>query len=88
MHNQVEFPFEKARRITPEEAIAAETAIQEQFGIDASRVGRPPKSETEKYQPISIRLHPQVIAWAKGEAKKRGVGYQTIINEALLKVSG
>jgi len=39
-----------------------------------------PKSETEKYQPISIRLHPQVIAWAQAEAKKRGVGDRTIIN--------
>jgi predicted DNA binding CopG/RHH family protein len=25
------------------------------------------------------------LAWAKKEAKKRGVGYQTIINEILLK---
>ena len=29
MPNQVEFPFEKARRITQEEAIAAEKAIQD-----------------------------------------------------------
>ncbi len=88
MANPVEFPFAKARKITPEEVMAAEKAIKEQFGIDASRVGRPPKNETEKYQAISIRLHPQVIAWAKAEAKKQGVGYQTIINEALLKISG
>lgn len=88
MPKKVEFPFEKARRITPEEVMAAEKAIQEQFGIDASRAGRPPKNETEKYQAISIRLHPQVMAWAKAEAKKQGVGYQTIINQALLKLSG
>jgi uncharacterized protein (DUF4415 family) len=87
MPKKVEFPFEKARRISPEEVMAAETAIQEQFCINYSRVGRPNKSETEKYQPVSIRLHPQVIAWAKAEAKKRRVGYQTIINEALLKLS-
>ena len=87
MPKKVEFPFEKARRITPEEVMTAETAIQEQFGINCSRVGRPPKNEKEKYQAVSIRLHPQVIAWAKAEAEKRGVGYQTIINEALLKLS-
>jgi len=87
MPKKVEFPFEKARRITPEEAIAAETAIKEQFGINYSRRGKPPKSETEKYQVVSIRLHPQAIAWAKAEAKKQGVDYQTIINEALLKLS-
>jgi uncharacterized protein (DUF4415 family) len=87
MPKKVEFPFEKARRITPEEVMAAETAIKEQFGISYSRREEPPKNETEKYQVVSIRLHPQVIAWAKAEAKKQGVGYQIIINEALLKLS-
>jgi uncharacterized protein (DUF4415 family) len=29
-----------------------------------------------------------VIAMDEIEAKKQGVGYQTIINEALLKISG
>jgi uncharacterized protein (DUF4415 family) len=76
----------EARRITPSEVIAAEQAIQEQFGINYTRRGRPVKSETEKYQSVSIRLHPQVITWAKSEAEKQGVGYQTIINEALLKL--
>jgi hypothetical protein len=28
-----------------------------------------------------------VIAWAKKEGKRRGVGYQTVINEFLLKAS-
>ena len=88
MKKNHEFPFTKARRITPSEVIAAEQAIEEQFGINYTRRGRPTKSETEKYQPVSIRLHPQVIAWAKSEAEKQGVGYQTIINEALLKISG
>jgi hypothetical protein len=37
MANPVEFPFAKARKITPEEVMAAEKAIKEQFGIDASR---------------------------------------------------
>jgi uncharacterized protein (DUF4415 family) len=86
MKKNAEFPFAHARRISPSEVIAAEQAIQEQFGINYTRRGRPAKSETEKYQSVSIRLHPQVIAWAKSEAEKQGVGYQTIINEALLKL--
>jgi uncharacterized protein (DUF4415 family) len=86
MKKNDEFPFAHARRITPSEVIAAEQAIQEQFGINYTRRGRPVKSETEKYQSVSIRLHPQVITWAKSEAEKQGVGYQTIINEALLKL--
>ncbi len=50
------------------------------------RRGRPPKG-TAKYQPVSIRLSPKVLIWAKQEAKRRGVGYQTVINETLLKAS-
>lgn len=36
---------------------------------------------------VSIRLHPKVIHWAKDQAKRRHVGYQTMINEVLLKVA-
>lgn len=43
------------------------------------------KDPSEKYKPISIRLHPKVMEWAKAEAEKRGVGYQSIINETLLQ---
>jgi uncharacterized protein (DUF4415 family) len=85
MLNEPEFPFVNARRISELEVIAAEQAIQEQFEISYTQRGRPVKSE--KYQPVSIRLHPQVMAWAKSEAEKQGVGYQTIINEALLKLA-
>nr|WP_253715866.1 BrnA antitoxin family protein [Bdellovibrio bacteriovorus] len=60
-------------------------AIEERTGKKRPHRGRPAKSENEKFVPISIKLHPQVLAWAKREAKKRGVGYQTIINETLLK---
>lgn len=49
--------------------------------------GRPAKSQDAKYIPISIRLHPKIIKWAKGQAKKQDVGYQTVINEALLSRS-
>ena len=41
----------------------------------------------EKYRPVSIRLHPSVLTWAKREAKRRGLGYQTVINEVLLKAT-
>jgi hypothetical protein len=29
-------------------------------------------------------LNPKVVAWAKKEAQRRGIGYQTVINEILL----
>lgn len=87
MPKKVEFPFANARRISHQEVVLAENAVQEQFGIKCTRLGRPTKSEAEKYQSVSIRLHPKIIAWAKSEALKQGVGYQTIINDALLNLS-
>jgi len=80
------FPFEKARRVTARETEAARTAIEKKLGTRRPRRGRPPKG-TAKYQPVSIRLSPKALAWAKKEAKRRRVGYQTVINETLLKAS-
>lgn len=80
-----QFPFESARRVTDAEVKAARQAIEEKLDAKRPSRGRPPKGAEEKYSPVSIRLHPKVLQWAKREAKKRGVGYQTIINEVLLK---
>jgi uncharacterized protein (DUF4415 family) len=86
MKKKSEFPFDRARQVTPEENQKFREAISEQFGIKLRN--RPVKSEDEKYEPISIRLHPKVLNWAKEEAKKRGIGYQTVINEVLLELVG
>jgi uncharacterized protein (DUF4415 family) len=88
MKNSKEFPFEEARRVTKRELAAARKAIEAKTGTPRPPRGRPSKSEAEKYQATSIRLHPRVIAWARREARKRGVGYQTIINEVLLEKAG
>ena len=84
MKNSKNFPFEKARRISTEEVNSARKAIEEKIGKKRPSRGRPAKSEELKFIATSIRLHPQVLAWAKKEAKKKGVGYQTLINEILL----
>ncbi len=84
MKKQKNFPFENARRVTDKEVRTAKKAIEEKLGVKRTSRGRPPKGE-DKFQPVSIRLHPKALAWAKKEAKRRGVGYQTVINEALLK---
>ncbi len=88
MSQESEFPFDRARRVTPEENQKFRDAIAYQFGITPRKRGRPTKDEEEKYEPISIRFHPKIIVWAKEEAEKRGVGYQTVINEALLEKIG
>jgi len=79
-----EFPFHKARRVTPEETERARQAIESMTGKPRKPRGRPPKADHERYQPVSLRLDPRALAWAKRTAKKKGVGYQTVINEALL----
>jgi len=87
MKKPKEFPFESARRVTTAETAAARKAIEKKLGVKRPRRGRPPKGE-DKYQPISFRLHPDVLSWAKAEARRRKVGYQTVSNEALLKATG
>jgi uncharacterized protein (DUF4415 family) len=49
--------------------------------------GAGPRRDPAKYQAVSIRLSPEALTWAKEEAKRRGIGYQTVINETLLKAS-
>ena len=48
------------------------------------RVGRPPIGD-EPRQLIAIRLDARVLDRFRKEAKRRGVGYQTLINEVLAK---
>ena len=84
MSKEKEFPFESSRCVTKQEVAAARKAIEKKLGKKRQGRGRPPKDE-DKYRPVSIRLHPKAIAWAKKESERRGVGYQTVINEALLR---
>jgi uncharacterized protein (DUF4415 family) len=76
--------FKRARRVTPAEHKMFRKALENTFGKKfPSRMGRPRKT-FGKYRSVTIRLHPYVLEWAQAEAKKRGVGYQTFINQTLL----
>ena len=88
MNSSKDFPFDRARRVNHGEVESARAAIEARTGVPRPARGRPPKPKTEKYRPTSIRLHPKAIAWARREARKRRVGYQTIINEVLLEKAG
>jgi len=88
MKNADAFPFERARRVTPREVELGRKAIEAHTGVPRTPRGRPPKPGAEKYVATSIRLHPKAMAWARREARRRKVGYQTIINEALLERAG
>ena len=87
MKNIKEFPFEKSRRITKKEVSVARKAIEKATGKERKARGRPIKIEKDKYIPISIRLHPRILKWVKKEARARKIGYQSIINEILMKRS-
>ncbi len=48
------------------------------------RVGRPPLG-TAARRLIAIRIDPQVVDAVRREAKRRGLGYQSLINDLLAK---
>ncbi|MFI5347859.1 MAG: BrnA antitoxin family protein [Elusimicrobiota bacterium] len=84
MKKRKDFDFSKARRVTPEETEVFRRAIENTFAIQRPPRGRPPKG-ADKYRAVHIRLHPRILAWARAKAKRRGIGYQTLINETLLR---
>jgi uncharacterized protein (DUF4415 family) len=51
------------------------------------RVGRPPLG-VEARRLIAIRIDPQVLEAVRREAKRRGLGYQSLINDLLAKHIG
>ncbi len=82
------FPWKRARRVSREQTEEFRRAIERSTGRARPPRGRPPKPAGERYRATSIRLHPQVLEWARREGERRGIGYQTVINEALLKKTG
>lgn len=76
--------FKRSRAVTFKEVEAARTAIEKKLGVKRASRGRPPKTLSERYRSIHIRLHPKALQWAKTEAHRRKIGYQTVINEILL----
>ena len=78
MNPESEFPFDRARRVTPEEHQQFKASLNAQFGTKL-------QNEPESYESVSIQLHSKVVVWAKEEAKKRGIEYQIVINEVLLR---
>jgi uncharacterized protein (DUF4415 family) len=51
------------------------------------RVGRPPLGAAAR-RLIAIRIDPQVLDAVRREAKRRGLGYQSLINDLLAKHVG
>jgi uncharacterized protein (DUF4415 family) len=51
------------------------------------RLGRPPLGAAAR-RLIAIRIDPQVLGAVRREAKRRGLGYQSLINDLLAKHVG
>ena len=77
--------FKRARRVTPEEHAMFRQAYINTFGHPPPKRGPIHKLPSERYVPTYIKLHPKVVEWARREGKRLGKGYQTIINEELLR---
>jgi len=73
------------RRVTSEEHARFRQAYINTFGKEPPVRGRPAKAPHHKYLDIHLKLHPKALSWARAESKRRGIGYQTIINEILLR---
>jgi len=73
------------RRGTPERTEFFRQALENTFKRPfPPRMGRPTKYPEGKLRPIYILLHPSILSWARNEARKRHVGYQSYLNEVLL----
>ena len=86
MRDTNEFNFDRSRRVTPREVETARQAIESKLGIKRPPRGRPPKG-LDKYHPVYIRLHPRALRWARAQAQRRHIGYQTVINQVLLELT-
>jgi uncharacterized protein (DUF4415 family) len=82
-----EVDWSKARRAMPAETEAYRKAIEAKLGVKRKPRGRPRKPVSEKFKSLTIRLDPRVIAWAKREAKRKHIGYQTVLNQELLRLA-
>lgn len=85
MNKESDFPFEKARRVTPEENEKFRQAISQQFNLQLRQRDSKLKDENENYEEIYIKLDRKIVTWAKEKAKKEGIAYETVINETLLQ---
>jgi uncharacterized protein (DUF4415 family) len=78
------------RRVSPEDVEAARLALEKKYGIKipprVAGPGRPPKGDL-KYKHVNIRIAPEVLSRVRAAAQKRGIGYQTLINEILRRAA-
>jgi len=73
-----------ARRATPAETKRFRKAYENTFGRKPPRRGRPFNGPAKALD-IHIKIRPDVLTRVRAEAHRRHMGYQTLINEILLR---
>ncbi len=61
-------------------------ALDEQFGVDHPRLGRPSLGD-RKAKSIQLRVAPKVLQRLRVKAEKLGIVYQTLINQILARAA-
>ena len=79
--------FKHGRRLTPHERATFAKAYRNTFKEEPPHFGRPFKYMDAKLVPVSIRLHPTILAWAREQAHKKHMGYQSFLNRLLLRLA-
>jgi predicted DNA binding CopG/RHH family protein len=79
--------FKHGRRLTSQERATFGKAYRNTFHKEPPHFGRPFKYMEAKLVPVSIRLHPTILTWAREQAHKEHIGYQSFLNRLLLKLA-
>jgi hypothetical protein len=76
----------RGRRVTPERHAMFSKALDEKYGVDRPRLGRPPLG-TLKAKDIHLRIPPGILGRLRARAQKLGIGYQTLIKQILSRAA-
>ena len=74
--------LKRGRRVTLERHAQFSKALDEKYGIDRPRVGRPSLGHL-RAQDIHLRIPPGILERLRAKAEKMGIGYQTLIKQIL-----
>jgi uncharacterized protein (DUF4415 family) len=78
------FDIKSARRVTSAEHARFHQAYVNTFGKEPPvRRGHPFKKPGDLYKHVHMRIKPTVLARVRAKALKKGIGYQTLINQIL-----
>ena len=76
----------RGHRVSPERHAMFSKALDEKYGVDRPRVGRPSLGPL-KARDIHLRIPPGILERLRTKADKLGIGYQTLIKQILSRAA-